>query len=225
MTLLCRTVAACCRRIGRARARGSGLSPRPRANGAIVLPRLCSCPTNTDPCAGPAHRRSFPDTPHRDCTEQFLHNRRATMPFTICAFNQAEWDHFGLADFSDFAEMISECNVGEDSFSGFGEWFFAPDEPLPSGHRVIYFGSWDNDNSPGASTYTHAELFDMADVDDAEAFERRAENWENEPEHVETIGEFEDEANEPWDETLAQQELEDFEQADEYFGQCGEGDF
>ena len=27
--------------------------------------------------------------------------------------------------------------------------------------------------------------------------------------------------DEPWDETLAQQELEDFEQADEYFGHFG----
>ena len=35
--------------------------------------------------------------------------------------------------------------------------------------------------------------------------------------------EFADEhSDEPWDETLAQQELEDFEQADEYFGNYGE---
>ena len=30
--------------------------------------------------------------------------------------------------------------------------------------------------------------------------------------------------DEPWDETLAQQELEDFEQCDEYFGYFGDGD-
>jgi len=86
------------------------------------------------------------------------------MPFTICAFNHDEWDRHGLADYGDFAEQTTECNVGEDSFSGYGEWFFVPDEPLPSGERVVYFGSWGNDH------------------------------------------------------LLAQQELEDFEQADEYFG-------
>jgi len=31
--------------------------------------------------------------------------------------------------------------------------------------------------------------------------------------------------DEPWDHILAQQELEDFEQADEYFGYCGDDDF
>lgn len=30
--------------------------------------------------------------------------------------------------------------------------------------------------------------------------------------------------DEPWDDTLAQQELEDFEQADEYFGYYGDGE-
>ena len=33
------------------------------------------------------------------------------------------------------------------------------------------------------------------------------------------------EADEPWDEMLAQQELEDFEQADEYFGYFGDDEF
>lgn len=53
------------------------------------------------------------------------------MSFSINAFNHAEWDRLGLADFSDFADQITECNVGEDAFSGFGEWFFIPEQPLP----------------------------------------------------------------------------------------------
>lgn len=59
------------------------------------------------------------------------------MPFTICAFNHAEWAEHDLQDYGDFADQISECNVGEDSFSGYGEWFFVPDEPLPSGYRFL----------------------------------------------------------------------------------------
>ena len=107
------------------------------------------------------------------------------MPFTICAFNHAEWERHGLADFGDFADMISECNVGEDAFSGYGEWFYVPEEPLPSNDRVMYFGSWGNDNSPGASMYTHAEIFDGDDPNDLAEFEKHVEKWERCPEYVE----------------------------------------
>jgi hypothetical protein len=107
------------------------------------------------------------------------------MSFTLNAFDHAEWEHHGLSDFGDFAEMINECNVGEDSFSGFGEWFFIPDEMLPNGDRVIYFGSWGNDNSPGASMYTNAEIFDMTDPKDAEAFAKRVKHWESQEDYVE----------------------------------------
>ena len=72
------------------------------------------------------------------------------MPFTINAFDNVEWKRYGLADYEDFAEQISECNMGEDPSSGYCEWYFVPDEPLPNGDQVIYFGSWGNDNSPGA---------------------------------------------------------------------------
>ena len=142
------------------------------------------------------------------------------MPFTINAFDDEEWKRHGLADFSEFADQITECNMGEDAFSGFGEWFFVPDEPLPNGDRVIYFGSWGNDNSPGASTYTNAEIFDVLDPHQLIEFSKRVDHWESQPEFIE--GEHESE--EPWDEMLAQQELEDFEQADEYFGQYSDGD-
>ena len=70
------------------------------------------------------------------------------MAFTICAFNHDEWARYKLADYGDFADMTSECNVGEDAFSGYGEWYYIPDDPLPDNDRVIYFGSWGNDNSP-----------------------------------------------------------------------------
>ena len=70
------------------------------------------------------------------------------MAFTINAFNHKEWARFGLADYGDFADMATECNQGEDAFSGYGEWFFIPDEPLRNNDRVIYFGTWGNDHSP-----------------------------------------------------------------------------
>jgi len=148
------------------------------------------------------------------------------MPFTINAFNHDEWKHHGLADYGDFADKITECNVDEDEFSGNGEWFFVPDEPLPNGDRVIYFGSWGNDNSPGASSYTNAEIFDAVDPDHLIEFSQRVDHWENQPEFAEDEeNDVEDPLDEPWDQILAQQELEDFEQADEYFGYCGDDDF
>jgi hypothetical protein len=107
------------------------------------------------------------------------------MSFTINAFNHEAWARHGLADFGDFADQITECNVGEDAFSGYGDWFFVPDEPLPNGDRVIYFGSWGNDNSPGASMYTHAEIFDGIDPEEVAEFTLRVQEWESKPEYVE----------------------------------------
>ena len=39
------------------------------------------------------------------------------MAFTINAFNHREWKRHGLADYGDFADMVTECNQGEDAFS------------------------------------------------------------------------------------------------------------
>ncbi|TXI90538.1 MAG: hypothetical protein E6Q36_01245 [Chryseobacterium sp.] len=148
------------------------------------------------------------------------------MAFTIKASNYAEWEENSLADYGNFSDRVEYCNQGEDAFSGFGEWFFVPDEPLPNGDRVIYFGSWGNDNSPGASTYTNAEIFDALDPEQLVEFSERVDHWESQPEHLETDDcDVEHDLDEPWDHLLAQQELEDFEQADEYFGYFGDGDF
>ncbi len=84
---------------------------------------------------------------------------------------------------ADFADQITECNVGEDSFSGYGEWFFVPDKPLPNGDKVIYCGSWGNDNSPGDPMYTHAEIFDVNDPDELAAFALRVKHLESQPEY------------------------------------------
>jgi hypothetical protein len=110
--------------------------------------------------------------------------REDDMSKTICAFDHKAWADYGLANFEDFADRITECNVGEEGDGGgYGEWFFVPDEPLPSGHRVIYFGSWGNDNSPGASTYTHATLFDVNEPGELAEFTLRVQHLESQPEY------------------------------------------
>jgi hypothetical protein len=107
------------------------------------------------------------------------------MAFTINAFNHREWKRHNLADYGDFADMVTECNVGEDAFSGYGEWFYIPDDPLPNNDRVVYFGTWGNDNSPGASSYTNAEIFNMDDAADVAEYAKRVKEWEGQPEWVE----------------------------------------
>ena len=109
------------------------------------------------------------------------------MPFSVKASDHAEWKQNSLADFGDFSDMVEYVNQGEDSMSGYGDWFYIPSEPLApmkdvgeykANERVIYFGSYGNDNSPGASHYTHAEIFDMDNEDDAAEFEKRKAEWE-----------------------------------------------
>ena len=145
------------------------------------------------------------------------------MPITINAFNHDEWNHHGLADFEDFTDRIIEVHVDEDQFNSSGDWYFVPDEPLSNGDRVIYFGSWGNDNSAGDKMYTNAEIFDALDPDHLIEFSKRVDYWESQPSIAEgDEDDVEHPLDEPWDHLLAQQELEDFEQADEYFGYCGD---
>lgn len=117
------------------------------------------------------------------------------MPICIAAHRHADWERQSLADFGDFSDRVTYCNQGEDAFSGYGEWYYIPDEVLPPmkdvdygdtkpNERAIYFGTYGNDNSPGASYYTHAEIFDMDDPDDAAEFEARKAEWESKEEYL-----------------------------------------
>jgi len=120
------------------------------------------------------------------------------MSFTVNAFNHAEWKRYSLQDFGDFSEMVEYVNQRPNyGDCDCGEWFFIPDEPTPENDRVIYFGSFGNDHSSGASVYTHAEIFDMDDEDDANEFEKRKTCWESAPEYLESD---EDDETDDWDE-------------------------
>jgi hypothetical protein len=81
-----------------------------------------------------------------------------------------------------------------------GEWFYADDDKL-----VIYSGSFSDDHSPGASSYTYAEVFE-----DADDYNHRLANWEACPEYLES----EDEDDDEWDDD-DEDEDEDYEDEDE----------
>lgn len=105
------------------------------------------------------------------------------MSITVHAFNHREWVKRGLASFGHFADRITHRNVGkEDDGSSYGEWFYASDEPLPNGDRVIYFGSWGSNHSPGAPTHTHAQIFAASDPDELAEFTLRVQHWQSQPE-------------------------------------------
>lgn len=99
------------------------------------------------------------------------------MPYTVNAFNHAEWEGHGLKDFGDFADAVEYINEQESGYGDLeGEWYFVDDEPLPNGDRVIYYGTHGNDHSPGASMYTNAVIFNK-NTELAE-FRKRRKQWQ-----------------------------------------------
>lgn len=91
----------------------------------------------------------------------------ATTHYT--AFNHKSWSEAGLYDFNDISEMVTYINqteLGDGQLEG--EWYYCDDESL-----TIYHGTHGNDNSPGASSYTHADVYD--DIDEYEAESLRLE--------------------------------------------------
>ena len=103
------------------------------------------------------------------------------MSISITAAQHDRWRRHGLDDYAQFAGRIRPCNVGQDGVSRYGEWFFVPDEPLPDGSRVVYFGSWDDDEAPGAPAHTHAEVFAGDDPEDLAEFILRVRHWDDQP--------------------------------------------
>jgi hypothetical protein len=119
------------------------------------------------------------------------------MSVNFCAFNHRDWSAYNLADYGDFAECVEWVNQQEDGCDQLrGEWWYSPDEVVTVDRqgtfRVIYYGSFGNYNSPGASSYTYAELYDVADADDVADYAKAVERWEGFPEYLETEGDEED---------------------------------
>ena len=131
----------------------------------------------------------------------------------MSAFDHKQWDEAGLQDFADFSEKVEYCNQSEYGDGQFeGDWYYIPDEPLAAGPhvgcRVIYSGTFGNYNSPGASSYTYANIYDCALGDvvsqaERKEFEKAKAKWESSPEYLESESDDEDEGedeDEPEDE-------------------------
>jgi hypothetical protein len=108
------------------------------------------------------------------------------MTLNFNAFDHADWNAYGLADYSDYADKTTDIRQRELGDCTTGTWFYIPDKPLivkdQGTFRVIYSGTWGNYNSPGADSYTHAVLYDTDDADDMEQFEKDKAELESAPE-------------------------------------------
>lgn len=125
----------------------------------------------------------------------------------VQAYDHAEWERNSLQDYCEFSDMIHECNQADRGDHSVGCWFYIPEAVLPPmkdvdyggrtpNERAIYTGTWGNDNSPGASHYTSAEIYDMDDEEDAKAYHDRVAELQAFPEWVEGAwGEDTDEEN------------------------------
>ena len=101
---------------------------------------------------------------------------------TYRASDHKEWDTAGLDAIQNRHEMeyVNQEDDGADCLRG--EWFIADDET-----RTLIHGTFGNHNSPGASHYTYADVYD-----DETEYRAALAEWESAPEYLETEEEEED---------------------------------
>lgn len=91
------------------------------------------------------------------------------------ASDHKEWYDAGLEAIQEQYEM-EYCNQEDDGCDCLrGDWFIADDTT-----RTIIFGTFGNYNSPGASHYTYAEVYDTEDD-----YREALAEWEGHPEYLE----------------------------------------
>lgn len=116
-----------------------------------------------------------------------------------------DWKNAGLKDFGDFSECIEYVNQTEDGFDSLrGDWFYGDDDT-----RTIYYGSFGNYNSPGASHYTYADVYDTE-----EEYREELAKWEALPEYLDNEEDIIDE-----DDVIDECEDQDWEDLPELAGE------
>ncbi len=94
---------------------------------------------------------------------------------SISGTDYTAWAAHGLDELQARHEMefVNQEEDGPDQLCG--EWYIADDEK-----RVIIYGTFGNYNSPGASHYTEAEVYD-----DEDEYRAALAEWEAKPEYTE----------------------------------------
>jgi hypothetical protein len=97
-----------------------------------------------------------------------------TMSESYKASDYKSWKEAGLKNFEEFSyaiEYVNQRDIGDQLEGG---WWYADDEKL-----TIYTGTFGNYNSPGASYYTNAEVYD-----NEEEFKSEVAKLESMPEYI-----------------------------------------
>jgi hypothetical protein len=122
------------------------------------------------------------------------------MSMNYNAFNHKAWAEAGLKDFGDFAECVEYVNqfeLGDGTLEG--EWYYCDDET-----RTIYTGTFGNYNSPGASSYTNADVYDEDEIEEYNAEKAKLEAQEEyDPESPDYSDDGDDEEEDEDDGTCA----------------------
>jgi hypothetical protein len=136
----------------------------------------------TDPLeTAPASAQSESEPLLNDDTDST--GKTTNQPGHYSAFDHKRWAEAGLKDFGDFAECVEYVNQSEYGDGQLeGEWYYCDDDTL-----TVYSGSFGNYNSPGASSYTTADVYD-----DKTEYEEEKARWEGCPEYLDT-DEYEEE--------------------------------
>lgn len=103
------------------------------------------------------------------------------MSFKVNLRHRDEWNRHGLLKYTELvSQPLIKCNMGADESGQFGEWFHVPEEPLPSGQRVIYYGYFGAHLPSEDAPWIFAELFDQ--TDELVEFTLRVQHWQSQPE-------------------------------------------
>ncbi|MBN9519369.1 hypothetical protein J0H58_12740 [bacterium] len=104
------------------------------------------------------------------------------MSVKINLLHRNEWNKHGLLKYSELIDQpITKCNTGQDESGEYGEWYFVPEAPLPSGRRVIYYAYFGAHLPREDAPWIFAELFDPTDDELAE-YTLRVQQWQGQPE-------------------------------------------
>lgn len=105
------------------------------------------------------------------------------MSYKLNIRHRREWDRHGLLKYRELlAQPVTRCNVGEDESGEFGEWYYVPAAPLPTGKWVIYYGYYGAHLPRTDAPHVFAQLFDANDPDDMVEFTFRVREWSSQPE-------------------------------------------
>lgn len=97
--------------------------------------------------------------------------------------HRREWDQRHLMSYRELVgQPRARRNTGEDHSGEYGEWFFVPDAPLPTGECVIYYGYYGAHLPRTDAPHIFAQLFDTNDPDDMVEFTFRVQEWYGQPE-------------------------------------------